>query len=94
MLTCRRGHGDPWRKEVHFFDHWPLGSTQEYLSCFPAEVQEQAAVGKPHVLVDATPAYLYTPAAAPRIKQAVPNAKFVIILRVPPYVSPVPFWTC
>ena len=34
------------------------------------------------VFLDASPAYLRTPAAAPRVQQALPHAKFVIILRV------------
>lgn len=74
---------DPWRKEVHFFDRLPTGSTKQYMSCFRAQQYEEALQGRPNVFVDATPAYLYTPAAAPRIKQAIPHAKFVIVLRVP-----------
>eukprot|EP00892_Ulva_mutabilis_P011466 jgi/Ulvmu1/8692/UM047_0032.1 len=79
----RRPAQDPWRKEVHFFDSWPIGTTEEYLSCFSEELRQQALHGAPHVLVDATPAYLYTPAAAARVRRVVPHAKFVIVLRDP-----------
>eukprot|EP00892_Ulva_mutabilis_P004466 jgi/Ulvmu1/2391/UM131_0002.1 len=82
-MSCRRTSPDGWRKEVHFFDSWPIGTTQEYLECFSEEHRQEAHEGHPHVLVDASPAYLYTAAAAPRVKRVVPHAKFVIILREP-----------
>ena len=53
------------------------------MECFSAE--EQAAVLDSEddvVFLDATPAYLRTPAAAPRVQQVLPHAKFVIVLRV------------
>lgn len=56
---------------------------QEFLECFAQEEQAAAIAGKQNVVfLDATPAYLRTPAAAPRVKQSLPHAKFVIILRV------------
>lgn len=81
MALSRRGH-DPWSKEVHFFDQWPAGTSKEYLACFPMKVRGSALAGKPHVLMDASPEYLLTPAAAPRIQAIAPQARFVVILRV------------
>lgn len=81
-LRCRRGK-DKWRKEVHFFDQWPLGSASDYINCFPQDRRVAAlALTTPAVFVDASPEYLLTPAAAPRAAQIIPHAKIVIILRV------------
>ena len=38
--------------------------------------------------VDASPEYLVDPAAAPRVKQVLPLARFVVVLRVRPPSSP------
>ena len=78
----RRGR-DKWRKEVHFFDQWPLGTSHDYVNCFPPERRASALLDQQSaVFVDASPEYLLTPAAAPRAAQIVPHAKLVIILRV------------
>jgi hypothetical protein len=45
---------------------------------------EQAVKGTPTVFLDSTPNYMFAPAVAPRIKQAIPDAKFIIVLRVRP----------
>jgi hypothetical protein len=53
------------------------------MDCFPSNVTLQPPGAKPDtVLVDATPDYLFNSIAAPRIKSIVPQARFVIILRV------------
>lgn len=79
---CRR-HPDKWRKEVHFFDQWPLGPSTEYINCFPKKRRVAALAGASRaVFLDASPEYLFTPAAAPRVQKILPNAKFVIVLRV------------
>jgi hypothetical protein len=62
---------------------WTLSSLQEYLECFPEEEQASAMHGAQDVVfLDASPAYLRTPAAAPHVQQAIPHAMFVIVLRV------------
>eukprot|EP00892_Ulva_mutabilis_P012431 jgi/Ulvmu1/9560/UM053_0049.1 len=78
----RRGR-DKWRKEVHFFDQWPGGTGRDYIACFPLPVRTAALNNKPHVLMDASPEYMLTPVAAPRVQAIVPQARFVIILREP-----------
>jgi hypothetical protein len=60
-----------------------IASVQEYMECFSQEDQQAALSGRDDVVfLDATPAYFRIPAAAPRVQQALPHAKFVIILRV------------
>ena len=45
----RRGR-DKWRKEVHFFDQWPLGTSHDYVNCFPPE-----PVSYTHLTLPTTP---------------------------------------
>jgi hypothetical protein len=53
------------------------------MECFLQGDQQRALSGSDDVVfLDATPSYLRTPAAAPRVQQALPHAKFVILLRV------------
>jgi hypothetical protein len=67
---------------VHFFNRWPLPSTQDFLECYPNGGDPEWALQKQFALVDATPEYLFNSMAAPRMQAVVPQAKFVIILRV------------
>ena len=79
---CRQGPG-PWSKELHFFNRWPMPPTEDFLPCFPANVTQRPGGAMPdRVLVDGTPDYLFNSVAAPRIKAVVPQARFVVILRV------------
>lgn len=86
--SCRRPP-DKWNKEVHYFNRWPLPPQSSFLQCFPPEHNTIARdgdhkVAPSHVLVDGTPDYMFNSVAAPRIKGLVPQAKFVIVLRVRP----------
>lgn len=57
--------------------------SEDFLPCFPANVtQAPGSTGRERVLVDGTPDYLFNSVAAPRIRAVVPQARFVIILRV------------
>lgn len=55
-----------------------------------------AAAGLDHrsVFIDASPEYLMHPGAPPRIKQVLPLARFVIVLRVRPPSARPPAWIC
>lgn len=70
-------------KETHLFDTWPLpvdphAVLEQYLSLFACDSSELQNV----TLLDSTPSYLYTAAAPGRIRATLPDAKFVVILRV------------
>lgn len=39
-------------------------------------------MGRPSVFLDSTPNYMFAPTVAPRIQQAIPDARFIIVLRV------------
>ena len=73
-----------WNKEVRFFNSLPLGTSQEYLDLFSEKKLRRALYDIPSVFLDSTPNYLFSPTAAPRVKQMVPHAKFVVVLRVRP----------
>eukprot|EP00892_Ulva_mutabilis_P006868 jgi/Ulvmu1/4553/UM002_0281.1 len=81
---------NPWAKEVHFFNRWPLpqNAKKEYLGCFPQKTWKLPPLHEhPHAtnftLVDATPDYMFNTMAAPRIKAMWPHAKFIVLLRDP-----------
>ena len=61
-----------------------MGPSQEFLNLFPAKKRLRALHNIPAVFLDSTPNSLFSPTVAPRVKQMVPHAKFVIVLRVRP----------
>lgn len=64
------------KKEVHFFDrHYDLG-LDWYRDHFAAS-DRAAAIG------EATPTYIYNDAAIPRIAEALPDARLIVLLRNP-----------
>ena len=69
---------DPWHR---LFDRWPLQTPLNVLAGYPDEATQQDA-GRKRVLLDATPGYLASPIAPARVQQLVPNARFVVVLRV------------
>lgn len=80
--TILRSHPEIYlpnrRKEVHFFDKYYERGEDWYRSFFPKEkIPTDAKVG------EITPAYIYTPEAPERIKQLLPDCKFIAILRNP-----------
>lgn len=74
----------PLYKEVRYFtDRYWLGPLF-YRACFPTwrQMQRQTSLGPPATF-DATPAYMFNPAAVKRIKQKLPDVRLVAILRDP-----------
>jgi hypothetical protein len=60
-----------------------MPSPEDFLRSFPETVPEQPdGIMQDRVLMDGTPDYFFISVAAPRIKAVVPQARFVIILRV------------
>lgn len=54
-----------------------------FLSTFPRRSwRYNAASGYDYALLDATPDYMFNAMAAPRIKMLLPQAKFLVLLRV------------
>ena len=64
------------RKEVHFFDRYHDKGMAWYLAHFPLR-EETTVVG------EASPSYLFHPAVPERVREAVPDAKLVALLRNP-----------
>jgi hypothetical protein len=75
-----------YRKEVHYFTKNYGKGLSWYLSNFPTEfVRRRLAkqLGERVVTGEATPYYLFHPLAPIRIKQLVPDARFILLLRDP-----------
>jgi len=68
--------GRAYRKEVHFFDRYFDKGIEWYLAYFPLR-------GEFPVVGEASPYYLFHPEAPARILAAVPQAKFIVMLRNP-----------
>lgn len=75
-LTEHPEIGASKRKEVHYFDRYYDRGRDWYLAHFPKR-------GKFPVVGEATPYYLYHPEVPDRVAKAVPEAKFVALLRDP-----------
>eukprot|EP00892_Ulva_mutabilis_P012326 jgi/Ulvmu1/9466/UM052_0034.1 len=73
-------------KEPQYFNRWPLPPVGEYLHAWHSGVigaMISDAAGR-RVLLDASPQYLMCAAAPPRIRAAVPHAKFIMVVRDAP----------
>ena len=73
-------------KEVHFFDHQHARGPYWYRRHFPTLEEVKARErqsGHPVRIGEATPYYLYHPAAAVRIHALLPAAKLIVLLRDP-----------
>jgi hypothetical protein len=73
-------------KEVHFFDHHFARGLGWYARRFPAKREAQRGgtpLGHPVITGEASPFYLYHPHAARRIKETLPQAKLIVLLRNP-----------
>jgi hypothetical protein len=75
-LTAHPNIGQASRKEVHCFDRYFEKGIDWYLAHFPLR-------GEFPVVGEASPYYLFHPEAPARIQAAVPQAKFVVMLRNP-----------
>ncbi|VEP16411.1 conserved hypothetical protein [Hyella patelloides LEGE 07179] len=78
-----RSHPDIYlperRKEIHFFDLYYDKGINWYQDFFPTEEQRQNY----QQIGEITPAYLYLPEIPSRIKDSIPNCRFLVILRNP-----------
>lgn len=73
----------PRLKEVNFFDKdWSKG-LDHYRSVFPRESEMVDGTGGSAVTFDNTPSYLYHPRVPRRVKETLPDARFVVLLRNP-----------
>lgn len=64
-------------KEVHFFDEQYHFGLDWYKTHFPESLPEGEITG------EASPYYLFHPQVPGRVKQTIPNAKFIVLLRNP-----------
>jgi len=80
--------GEPFMKEVHYFDwadnlKYGLGW---YKAHFPLKIQKYCAKllrGRPFITGEASPDYLFYPHVPKRVFQLMPNIKIIVILRNP-----------
>lgn len=73
-------------KGVHYFDTSYHQNMAWYFAHFPSRVQRDrhsAKVGHNAIVGEASPYYMYHPAGAERMAQAIPNAKIIVLLRNP-----------
>jgi hypothetical protein len=86
LLHEHPGVVGPRFKEVNFFDKgWSRG-LDHYRAVFP--LREQLLVARrrqhgPAMTFDSTPSYIYHPRVPGRVKQTLPDAKFIALLRDP-----------
>jgi hypothetical protein len=81
LASWLRDHPDvfvPMRKELHFFDR-PRFDDPRWQRWY----QRQFADCPEPVVGEATPSYLHTPVAAPRMASLVPDARLIALLRNP-----------
>lgn len=71
-------------KEVHFFDkNWDKGLNW-YRAHFPFQSQmSNSEIGGKRITGEGSPYYLFHPLVPQRIKDSVPNAKLIVVLRNP-----------
>lgn len=69
-------------KEVHFFDRNYEKGRLWYQSHFPLR-QRFCLLGRPSCVIEASPAYLYEPSVPGRIKELLPKARLILLLRNP-----------
>jgi hypothetical protein len=75
-LTEHPDVGSALRKEVHFFDRHYEKGINWYLAHFPVR-------GEAPVVGEASPNYLFHPDVPERARQAMPHARFIVLLRNP-----------
>ena len=73
-------------KEIHFFDRRYHKGLTWYRGHFPTSAEKfyaQHLRGKAFVTGEASPAYLFHPRVPRRVRQALPSAKLIVLLRNP-----------
>lgn len=71
------------RKELHFFNRGFAQGMQWYRAQFPAWIDHREHWGKRTLTGESTPAYLFHPLAADRMRQTLPDVKLIALLRNP-----------
>jgi hypothetical protein len=83
LYTLLGSHPDIYvpkqQKEIHFFDEHYIAGIDWYERFFPLPVH----ASKYRAIGEVTPAYLYYPSVPERIKQHIPECRFIAILRNP-----------
>ena len=74
-----------WWKELHFFDENYWRGEDWYRAFFPLEVRQRAyrRLGRELACGEATPYYLFHPAVPERVKETLPDARLIALLRNP-----------
>ena len=74
-----------WSKEIHFFDDRYWRGVAWYRGFFPLEATQRVArvFGRNLLACEASPSYLFHPAVPERVKETLPDGKFIAILRNP-----------
>jgi len=74
----------PENKEVHYFNTY-YGSTLWYKAHFPTKKQVENMILRDGIcrVGEATPDYLFHPMVPQRVKEILPNIKFLVVLRNP-----------
>lgn len=89
LYHCLMRHPDvvgPLHKEVHYFDRNYRKGDLWYRAHFPSALRKiwsSAVKGHPFATGEASPAYLYHPHAPRRVKEKLPDRKFIVLLRNP-----------
>ena len=78
QLCAHPGVAPPSHKEIHYFDLQSFRSLRWYRSHFPP-----AAAARGRITGEASPYYLFHPAAPARVAKALPDVRLVAIVRDP-----------
>ena len=68
---------EPWRKEIHYFDHHYQKSRAWYKAHFPKRDEGKTVTG------EATPYYIFHPDVPRRVYKLIPDVRLIVILRDP-----------
>lgn len=85
-LAEHPGVAPAFRKEVHFFDNSSKAGSLRYRAYFPSSVYRSYVRhrrGSGFITGEATPYYLFYPLAPKRVRQMVPEARLIVLLRNP-----------
>ena len=78
--------GSATHKELHYFDTYFWRGLGWYKTHFPTKMEKnriEKISGQRFITGEATPNYVFYPKAYSRVKQSLPNAKLIVILRNP-----------
>lgn len=76
----------PKKKEMHFFDRRYAEGLDWYRAHFPTRAWQrirEATTGQRHLVIEATPGYVFHPWSADLLAKTLPNARLVLMLRNP-----------